>query len=172
MKFSSTRVLVLLPLLAAAPFAGAQEPTKILDVEFNHPILSEAELGSKFGMRRDSISQTPTWHAGVDLETELSSPVYAPADGTITFAGTKPGYGNTIDLKISDDWVVRFAHLQDINAEPGQILAGGTKLGTAGGIEKASEPHIHVEMLNDGKQYDPTIFSDLQLFAAPPKSEN
>lgn len=172
MKFSSTRVLVLFPILAFAPFAGAQEPTEIFDVEFNHPILSEGKLGSKFGMRRASTNETLTWHAGVDLKTELSSLVYAPAAGTITFAGTKPGYGNMIDLKISDDWVVRFAHLQDINAEPGQMLAGGTILGTAGGIEKAGGPHVHVEMLSDGKQYDPTIFSGLQLFAAPSKSKN
>ena len=162
------RILNYISILGCFCFLGitvnAQSPTTA-DVSFQHPILQEARITAPFGIRPDPFTKSPEWHGGIDLGANWDAEIFAPARGEVLFAGPKPGYGKMVDLKVSNDWVLRFAHLRSINVEQGDILEPGNVLGQVGSFGRSTGPHLHLEARSDGKQYNPRDLVKLQLYA-------
>jgi len=164
-----TKVHILTSVFAAiiifTPIASAKDDILEANPNFTHPILDEAAITFGFGMRVDPITKRPGWHGGVDLATKLSAPVHAPIGATVSFSGTKEGYGKTIDLRVSDKFTLRFAHLGDLRATEGQVLVAGDVLGIVGESDQGPKPYVHVEVLKSSKPLDPATLETLVLFS-------
>lgn len=153
----------LIGLVAFGPFAAAQMIPPGGGIEYTHPVLLKGRITSPWGMRTDPRTSRPNWHGGTDIAGELGQPVYAPASGTVGFAGYKAGYGLVIDLRIDDRTTLRFGHLKALDVAEGDKVAASEVLGRMGTLSDASKAHVHVEWLYYGKRYDPELVEGLVL---------
>ena len=151
--------------LMSLPLANGQEMPSTSDIAFDHPVLNTANVSVQFGMRTNPFTDKPSWHGGVDLGAPWDDPIYAPAEGVVVFAGTEAGWGKRVDLKVSDGWVLRFAHLKAFEVSEGDQISAGDVLGIIGSTGRATGPHVHLEALYNGKQYNPQDIETLTLYA-------
>ena len=94
-------------------------------------------VGDRPGACRDGCSRR---HAGTDISAPTGTPVKAPRDCTINFAGTMQGYGLTVRGSCG-----LFAHLSRIAVSTGQKVSAGTVVGYVGSTGRSSGPHLHYE---------------------------
>ena len=75
---------------------------------------------SGYGWRIDPIYHTRKFHAGMDFSANTGTPVYATANGTVTFTGWKQGYGNTVIIDHGYNYRTLYGHLNKIDAKRGK----------------------------------------------------
>lgn len=106
----------------------------------------------------------PRWgrmHLGIDIGILRSLDVRAAAAGTVTEVGWLPGYGgygNVVLMDVGSGYSVLYAHLNAAQVRPGQWLAAGTRLGTAGCTGSCTGTHVHFELRHEGLPVDPAPF--------------
>ena len=122
---------------------------------YSHAVLDKATLTSAFGERVDPFTKKKGWHNGVDLAAPRNLPVYAPAAGTVIFAGEKEGYGNAVVLQVGDGTRLRYGQLETIAVDQGQTLIAGDKIGGVGTSGRGTGPHLHFEVWHGDKPDDP-----------------
>jgi murein DD-endopeptidase MepM/ murein hydrolase activator NlpD len=109
------------------------------------------------GRRSDPLDSSRTDnHSGLDISAPYGSPVYAPADGIVIFAGQREGYGKlvVIDHKYSGI-ITRYGHLSKINVEVGQRVYLSDVLGYVGTTGRTTGPHLHYEIWWHGRRQNP-----------------
>ncbi len=114
-------------------------------------------MTSKFGPRMHPILKTVRLHTGVDWAAPTGTPVYAAADGQVSFAGDGKGYGNLLIISHSDGLETRYAHLNKFAAgiKAGTAVRVGGLIGYVGTTGRSTGPHLHFEVRKDGKPVDP-----------------
>ena len=94
-------------------------------------------------------------HPGLDISATEGTAFLATAAGRVTFAGTKAGYGKTVEIDHGFGYVTRYAHAASINVKRGQRVERGALLGEIGRTGLATAPHLHYEVLVDGEAANP-----------------
>jgi murein DD-endopeptidase MepM/ murein hydrolase activator NlpD len=79
------------------------------------------------------------------------------APGRVVSAGVEGGYGQSVVVEHAPGLRTRYAHLSSIDVEPGQTIEIGSVVGKVGQSGKATGPHLHFEVLNNGKAVNPEI---------------
>lgn len=115
----------------------------------------DSAVTSPFGWRQDPFHGRSRFHSGVDLRAAYGQDVPAAASGTVEFAGTQGGYGQTVVVAHGNGLRTRYAHLSSLNVEAGQRIAAGTLVGRAGSSGRSTAPHLHFEVTQDGARVDP-----------------
>lgn len=115
-------------------------------------------ITSNYGMRVDPFKKRQTWHAGIDMGAFLNAPIAASGPGKVVFAGRRTGYGRVVDVDHGSGFISRYAHMRRITVKKGDEVAKGDKLGTMGSSGRSTGPHLHYEIILNGKKYDPTPF--------------
>jgi murein DD-endopeptidase MepM/ murein hydrolase activator NlpD len=110
---------------------------------------------SDFGWRRDPLTGAPGFHAGVDVGMAYGREVRAVAAGRVTFAGERGGYGNMVSIAHDDGRETRYAHLASHSVKVGDIVTPDQVLGRSGSSGRATGPHLHFEVLVNGRPVDP-----------------
>ena len=94
-------------------------------------------------------------HPGLDISALAGTPILATADGSVTYAGTRQGYGKTVEIDHGYGYKTRYAHAGSIEVKRGQRVRRGDPLGEVGKTGLATAPHLHYEVLIDGRQVNP-----------------
>jgi len=115
-------------------------------------------VNSEFGVRASPWTRSGEFHSGIDIGAELGTPVIAPAAGTVAFAGTHAEYGLTVILDHGDTLQSIYGHLSRIDVGAGQTVTRGTDLGLTGNSGRSSGPHLHYEILVDGRPVNPRAY--------------
>lgn len=115
-------------------------------------------ISSGFGQRPDPFSGQSDFHSGIDFASTSGSGVQAVADGVVTFAGRDGGYGLMIELAHGNGYSTRYAHNQKVLVNVGQRVKKGDKISLMGSTGHSTGPHVHFEVLKDGKQINPDKF--------------
>jgi murein DD-endopeptidase MepM/ murein hydrolase activator NlpD len=115
----------------------------------------QGKVTSGFGPRRAFWGRR--FHTGIDLSARHGTPVRSPAAGTVVFAGRRSGYGKTIVVDHGNRLHTVYAHLSGYSVRPGQPVRAGTALGRIGSTGRASGPHLHYEILSNGRAVDPRL---------------
>ena len=68
------------------------------------------------------------------------------------------GYGNTVDVDHGYNYVTRYAHMASFKVKPGDKVKRGQCIGYVGSTGFSTAPHVHYEVLKNGKQIDPVYF--------------
>ena len=68
-------------------------------------------ITSGFGYRSDPFNGGAAMHAGLDFRGPIGAPIHAAAKGRVTFVGTKPGYGNVVEISHGNGLMTRYAHM-------------------------------------------------------------
>jgi murein DD-endopeptidase MepM/ murein hydrolase activator NlpD len=112
-------------------------------------------VSSKFGWRQDPLTGQATFHHGVDIAVAYGHDVRAAADGVVSFAGVQNGYGNTVVIDHEGGRQTRYAHLSQELVRAGDVVSEGQVLGKSGNSGRTTGPHLHFEMLVNGRPVDP-----------------
>lgn len=132
--------------------------TVISSLPLADPVGVPSRLTSDYGLRVDPFNQRPGWHNGVDVGAYWNAPITATGPGTISFAGTKSGYGRLVEVDHGHGFKSRYAHLRRINVERGDTVAIGDVIGAMGSTGRSTGPHLHYEVWFNNKPYDPVEF--------------
>ena len=112
--------------------------------------LNHVEISSTYGERGGKF------HQGIDLRAPLKTPVYAAADGTVVYVGSKiRGYGRMIVLKHAGNFYTVYAHHSKNVAKMGAKISKGQLIAYSGKSGHATGPHLHFELRRGTQSYDP-----------------
>ncbi len=133
---------------------------KLLHIPAIQPITNKdlTRLASGFGMRRHPILRTSRMHEGLDFTSPRGTPIYATANGTISSAGVKGGYGNCVEINHENGYETLYAHMSKMNVRAGQKVVRGQVIGYVGSTGLSSGPHLHYELKKDGVKIDPISY--------------
>jgi murein DD-endopeptidase MepM/ murein hydrolase activator NlpD len=118
-------------------------------------VTAASRVSSKFGWRQDPLTGEAKFHNGVDLAVAYGRDVKAAATGVVSFAGVQNGYGNTVVIDHEGGRQTRYAHLSQELVRTGDVVAEGQVVGKSGNSGRSTGPHLHFEMLVNGRPVDP-----------------
>jgi len=110
---------------------------------------------SDFGARIDPFTGAVRNHKGIDISASSGTPIYAPADGMVTFVGWTGGWGLNVVVRHTENISTRYAHCSSASTVIGQQLKRGDLLARVGSTGRSVAAHLHYEVLIDGVQVDP-----------------
>ena len=116
------------------------------------PVQNSFRYTSPFGRRWGRA------HEGIDMAAPVGTPIYATADGTVTWAGWQSGYGNLIKIQHELGTETRFGHLSKIKVKVGQKISRGTLIGAMGNTGRSTGSHLHYEVRVNGTAVNPMTF--------------
>ena len=125
------------------------------------PLISPVDyyhVASRYGKRRDPFTKRWSMHYGLDLAGWRKAPVFAGASGKVVFAGLKGRYGKMVEIDHGNGIRTRYGHLFKIIVRKGQNIGHRHKIGLLGSSGRSTGPHVHYEILFNGKQLDPLKF--------------
>lgn len=117
--------------------------------------ISGGRLSSGFGRRKRPNAKASAYHRGVDWATPTGTKVVASSGGTVARAGWLGTYGYVVYINHEDGRQTRYAHLSKILVSAGQKVKQGQKIALSGNTGNSTGPHLHFEMLINGKQVNP-----------------
>ena len=119
---------------------------------------------SGFGSRFHPILGYRRMHAGLDLAAGYGTPIVAAADGRVVSAGWSGGYGNLVRIAHSGGVQTMYGHMSRIAAHAGATVRQGQLIGYVGSTGLSTGPHLHYEVLKNGRAVNPAA---VKLAAAP-----
>jgi murein DD-endopeptidase MepM/ murein hydrolase activator NlpD len=119
---------------------------------------SRASISSGFGYRRDPFNGHAAMHSGLDFKGPIGAPIYAAADGRVSFVGRKSGYGNVVEISHGNGLMTRYAHMSRFNARVGQAVEAGHIIGAIGNTGRSTGPHLHFEVRVNDRAVNPRPF--------------
>ena len=115
-------------------------------------------ISSGFGYRADPFTGGAAFHAGLDFKGPVGAPIYAAAQGTVSFAGQRQGYGNCLEIDHGNGLVTRYAHMSAFRAAVGQPVGAGDVIGLIGNSGRSTGPHLHFEVRIHDNPVNPRPF--------------
>jgi len=113
---------------------------------------------SGFGTRINPFHKGKYKHPGIDFAAPRGTTVVATAPGRVTLvreSRLQAGYGTYIEINHGGGLVTRYAHLHEVKVKQGDKVAKGQPIATVGNSGGSIAPHLHYEIIRDGKQVDP-----------------
>jgi murein DD-endopeptidase MepM/ murein hydrolase activator NlpD len=120
-------------------------------------------LASGFGMRMHPIYKIIKPHTGIDFTAPIGTEIYATGNGTVEKVEFMQGYGRTVIINHGFGHKTLYAHCSKFNVRPGQKVTKGDVIAYVGNTGISTAPHLHYEVLKNGKPVDPInfFFNDL-----------
>ena len=119
--------------------------------------VNNAIMRSGFGSRRHPILGYVKMHTGVDWATPYGTPIFASGNGVVEVAGPEGGYGKYVKLKHNNGYETAYGHMSAFakGLEPGKRVRQGQVIGFVGSTGQSTGPHVHYEILVNGRFVDP-----------------
>lgn len=124
--------------------------------------IANSYITSGFGGRVDPIRGGSQFHKGIDFEADVGDPVLAVADGVVSFAGPRAGYGNTVEIDHGNGYVTRYAHNSRLVRRVGELVRAGQEIAKAGSSGRSTGAHVHFEVWENGRYVNPRKFLSQQ----------
>lgn len=115
-------------------------------------------LTSTFGYRSSPFTGRRELHQGLDIATRSGTPIIAPADGLVVFAGREGGFGNMIIIDHGYGITTRFGHCSSLEAKLGQKVQRGDVIARIGSTGRSTGPHVHYEVAVNGVSVNPSRY--------------
>lgn len=111
---------------------------------------------SGFGWRTHPIYKTGHFHAGMDFSAPNGTPIYATGDGTVLRADNlQTGYGNHVIINHGYGYQTLYGHMSKMIVRPGIKVKRGQIIGYVGNTGLSTAPHVHYEIIKNGKKVNP-----------------
>ncbi|NOQ93916.1 MAG: peptidoglycan DD-metalloendopeptidase family protein [Methylophaga sp.] len=118
----------------------------------------EGWISSYYGKRIDPFNGKKVFHHGLDIAGKLGSKVFSVADGIITWTGKRSGYGQLVEIDHGNGYITRYAHNKTLIVKVGDRVEKGQAIALMGSTGRSTGPHVHFEVLRDGKTINPYSF--------------
>jgi hypothetical protein len=141
-------------------------PVDLPDFIYGEPV-DGYEVVSPFGLRKLPWELAGRLHAGVDIAAPSGYPVQAAADGVVTFAGYKGGYGQMVEVRHAQGLKTVYGHLGAIGVKSGAKVRLGDRLGQVGNTGSSTGAHLHFEVRDWRKRpLNPAFFIERSFATA------
>jgi murein DD-endopeptidase MepM/ murein hydrolase activator NlpD len=130
----------------------------LTSVPLRRPLAGDAESSSGYGVRLDPFLGVPAMHTGQDFRASTGERVLATASGVVVSAGWNGGYGKMVELRHSNGFTTRYAHMSDVLVAVGHRVRPGEAIGLVGSTGRSTGPHLHYETRVEGEAVDPQKF--------------
>jgi murein DD-endopeptidase MepM/ murein hydrolase activator NlpD len=116
-----------------------------------------ARLSSGFGRRKHPILKYTKMHRGIDFAAPTGTPIYAAGNGRVVLAGRNGAYGKYIKIRHNNRYSTAYAHLSRFRkgVRKGKRVRQGQVIGYVGSTGRSTGPHLHYEILVEGRQVNP-----------------
>ena len=119
--------------------------------QFAWPVRS-GRVSSPFGMRHGAM------HDGIDIAAPIGTPVHAAGSGVVIYVGRMHGYGNTVIIRHSGNYVTVYAHDEANFVHEGERVTRGEEIGEIGTSGHTTGPNLHFEVRYDNIAHNPLSF--------------
>ena len=116
-------------------------------------------ISSYFAVRPDPFDGKSERHTGIDIATPYGTPVHAVAEGMVTFAGVRSGYGNVVEIDHGNGYLTRYAHNSKLDVHPGEHVQVGEVIAQTGCTGRSTGSHVHFEVWYRGRVINPLAFA-------------
>lgn len=120
------------------------------------PVSTSYRLSARFGDRSGLWGSGR--HTGLDFDAPYGSPIRATRLGVVSFAGWDGPYGNCVVLNHGHGLQTKYAHMSHISVRVGQRVWAGQQVGRLGGTGNTTGPHLHFEVIKNGKPVNPAAW--------------
>jgi murein DD-endopeptidase MepM/ murein hydrolase activator NlpD len=118
-----------------------------------------SRIASGYGYRIHPIYKTRKLHAGMDFSAKSGTPIYATGDGKISkLRKSRRGYGNHVIIDHGYGYKTLYAHMTKYIVRKGQKVKRGEVIGYVGSTGTSVAPHLHYEVIKDGRKINPADF--------------
>ena len=116
--------------------------------------INGARLSSPFGMRKHPIDGFNKMHKGTDFAAPMGTPIMASGDGVVKKAGWCGGGGNCVKIRHNSTYQTIYAHMSKFarGIKSGVRVKQGQTIGYVGSTGKSTGPHLHYEVIVNGKK--------------------
>ena len=116
--------------------------------------INGARLSSPYGMRKHPIDGYNKMHRGTDFAAPMGTPIMASGDGVVTKASWCGGGGNCVKIRHNSSYSTVYAHMSKFaaNIKKGKRVKQGQIIGYVGSTGKSTGPHLHYEVIHNGKR--------------------
>jgi murein DD-endopeptidase MepM/ murein hydrolase activator NlpD len=115
-------------------------------------------ISSYFGHRADPFTGRNAFHRGLDFAGPAGAEVVAVASGVVTYSKERFGYGKCVEINHGNGYVTRYAHNQRVLVQAGETVQKGQPIALIGSTGRSTGPHLHFEVLKQGRAVDPMSF--------------
>lgn len=122
------------------------------------PPVVEGYESSPFGMRIDPFTGELSFHPGIDFAGPEGEPVKAVAAGVVTWAGPRAGYGDMVEIDHGNGYSTLYGHSEKLLVHVGEVVKKGQEIALLGSTGRSTGPHVHFEVLYNGKPVNPAQF--------------
>jgi murein DD-endopeptidase MepM/ murein hydrolase activator NlpD len=109
-------------------------------------------------MRSDPFTGRPEFHKGVDFAGKHGADVVSVASGIVTWAGSRYGYGNLVEINHGNGYVTRYGHNAEVLVAEGDPVKKGQLVARMGSTGRSTGPHVHFEVIHRGKNVNPMTY--------------
>jgi hypothetical protein len=120
--------------------------------------VTQGWISSYFGKRTDPFNGRTAYHRGVDFAGPAGAKVMSVASGVVTYTKDRFGYGKTVEINHGNGYVTRYAHNQRVLVAVGETVQKGQAIALIGSTGRSTGPHLHFEVLKQGRAVDPMSF--------------
>ena len=127
------------------------------------PVQGPVTITSGFGQRQDPLeSWLSAFHYGIDISAWYGTPVYATREGKVVFAGWEGNLGWTVEIQHEMGFKTLYGHNRaELAVRTGDMVKAGQRIAYASDTGRATGPHVHYEIILNGKSLDPMKFLEL-----------
>ena len=122
--------------------------------------VNDGWLSSRFGKRNDPFTGKREFHKGLDFAGRKGDDVIAVGDGVVSWSGKRYGYGNLVEINHGNGYATRYGHNQRNLVKVGDTVKKGELIALMGSSGRSTGPHVHFEVLRNGKAVNPSRFLD------------
>ncbi|WP_300670267.1 M23 family metallopeptidase [Desulfoluna sp.] len=115
-------------------------------------------ISSKFGNRTSPFTGKKRFHKGYDIANHVGTPIYAPADGVVTYSGPLGSMGIMVSIDHGHGMVTRYGHMSKTLKKRGEHVKRGETIGLMGNTGRSTGPHLHYEVRLNGMPMDPAKY--------------
>lgn len=132
-------------------YYGENEYTPTAGVFRRFPLSGSIQVNSQFDpQRRHPVTRRISPHNGVDFKAKIGTPVYAPADGVVSFSGYQRAAGYYIIVRHANNYSTVYMHLSKTEVKRDQKVRVGQVIARTGNTGRTTGPHLHYEVrIND-----------------------
>lgn len=120
--------------------------------------IQHSYITSGFGGRADPFTGGAAFHKGIDFHAVTGDPVLSVADGVVSYAGRRSGYGNVVEVDHGNGYVTRYAHNSRLLVQIGDLVRRGQQVARAGSTGRSTGAHVHFEVWDNGRVVNPRKF--------------
>lgn len=124
----------------------------------NFPVKGNYKITSFFGPRAAPTLGASTFHKGIDISVPKGTDVFSTITGFVKSTTYDKARGYNVTIAGNDGTSTLYQHLSGFNVKPGQRVQAGQKIAFSGDTGISTGPHLHYEVMKDGKNINPLEF--------------